>query len=104
MRLTIDYKLILFYGRHYDENRQNELTMPWQRKTKGSNTTAPTPVAFELYDLKKDPMEMHNVVNDPKYKDVFESLKARLKELRIQTGDTDEEYPKIKEIIEKQLM
>ena len=101
---TNDYKLILFYGRHYDENRQNELTMPWQRKTKGSNTTAPTPVAFELYDLKKDPMEMHNVVNDPKYKDVFESLKARLKELRIQIGDTDEEYPKIKEIIEKQLM
>ena len=40
----------------------------WWLRDKGSHKVVQTPVAFELYDLKKDPMEMKNVANDPEYK------------------------------------
>lgn len=44
--------------------------------------------AWELYDLKKDPKEMHNVYKDPKYKSIVESLMQRMKKLQEQYKDT----------------
>ena len=38
---------------------------------------------WELYDRKKDPQEMMNVINDLKYTDVVNDLKVRLSELQI---------------------
>jgi arylsulfatase A-like enzyme len=35
--------------------------------------------SWELYDLKKDKSEMHNLVNDPEYAKVIERLKTRIK-------------------------
>ena len=99
---TKDYKLILFYGRHYDEKTMGTPSMWWLRD-KGSHKVVQTPVAFELYDLKKDPMEMKNVANDPAYKDVLKDMKVRLAKLREKVGDTDENYPEIKEIIDNAL-
>lgn len=99
---TKDYKLILFYGRHYDEKTMGTPSMWWLRD-KGSHKVVQTPVAFELYDLKKDPMEMKNVANDPEYKDVLKDMKVRLAKLREKVGDTDEKYPKIKAIIDNAL-
>ena len=96
---TKDYKLILFNGRHYDEKTMGTPSMWWLRD-KGSHKVVQTPVAFELYDLKKDPMEMKNVANDPEYKDVLKDMKVRLAKLREKVGDTDEKYPKIKAIID----
>jgi len=43
---------------------------------------------WELYDLQKDPREMNNVLNDPKYANVVEELKAELKRLRKKYKDT----------------
>jgi arylsulfatase A-like enzyme len=43
--------------------------------------------AFELYDLKDDPDEMHNLYGDPKFADIVKKLSARLEELRRETGD-----------------
>lgn len=38
--------------------------------------------AWELYDLKKDRQEMHNLYNDPKYPKVVQDLKSRLYDLQ----------------------
>lgn len=45
--------------------------------------------AWELYDLEKDPAEMHNVINDPAYSGVLTDMQAELKKLQIQYNDTD---------------
>ncbi len=43
---------------------------------------------WELYDLKNDPEEMHNIYNDPQNADVIKELKAELARLRTQYKDT----------------
>jgi len=47
------------------------------------------PQEFELFDLKNDPHEMHNLINDPAYKDILERLKARMIALRKELKDPD---------------
>ena len=41
----------------------------------------------ELYDLEKDPHELHNVAADPKYADVLKDLRERLKAWQVKTRD-----------------
>jgi N-sulfoglucosamine sulfohydrolase len=41
----------------------------------------------ELYDLGKDPHELHNVANDPAYREVMQSLRADMKKFQTQTHD-----------------
>ena len=45
---------------------------------------------WELYDRLKDPSEVNNVYNNPKYKDVVERLTQELKEMRIKYKDSEE--------------
>ncbi len=45
---------------------------------------------WELYDRKKDPMEMKNVYNDPAYAEIVADLKERLAELREYYKDSEE--------------
>jgi len=47
------------------------------------------PQEFELFDLQNDPHEMHNLINDPAYKDILEQLKARMIVLRKELKDPD---------------
>ena len=42
----------------------------------------PTPPAWELYNLKKDPHEMNNVYDNPAYAEIVKKLKKRFKTLR----------------------
>jgi hypothetical protein len=42
---------------------------------------------WELYDLKRDPREMKNVLSDPSYAKIVKELKAELKKLRAQYKD-----------------
>jgi len=42
---------------------------------------------WELFDLEKDPYELHNVYDDPAYTDVVKELKAELRRLQDQVGD-----------------
>jgi len=44
---------------------------------------------FELYDLEVDPGERHNLAGVPKYRPVVEQMKARLGQLRKETGDDE---------------
>ena len=56
---------------------------------------------WEMYDLKKDPSEMENIYEKQKNSPIVHRLKKELYELKLQYGDTDEEYPEMKEIEEK---
>lgn len=42
---------------------------------------------YELYDLQKDPDEVINLVNDPKYAEVFQELARKLKDFQKRTRD-----------------
>lgn len=44
---------------------------------------------WELYDLKNDPHEMHNLYDDPKYLEIRENLIKALRETQLKYGDTD---------------
>ncbi|MCP4376237.1 MAG: sulfatase [bacterium] len=74
------YKLIFFYGCTPGGGRQ-------------------TPVAWEFYDLKKDPSEMKNEYANPEYKKIITAMKAELKKTREELNETDQKYPKIQKII-----
>ncbi len=45
--------------------------------------------AWEFYDLKTDPTEMHNRIDDPAMQNRIAAMKKRLVELRRQYGDSD---------------
>jgi arylsulfatase A-like enzyme len=81
---THNYKLIFYYGTGLGLN--------------GTTDSWKTPVAWELYDLKKDPYEMKNVYDDPKYKKEVNRLKKELTQLKKVYGDTDEKYPELQKI------
>ena len=75
------YKLIFFYG----------------CTPKGAKQT---PAAWEFYDLKNDPFEMHNLYANPEYREIIAKMKAELKRTREDLDETDEKYPKIQTIID----
>jgi len=41
----------------------------------------------EFYDLKKDPFEIKNLINDDEYYDLIVNMKSRLESWRLKTGD-----------------
>ena len=41
----------------------------------------------ELYDVKTDPFQIRNIINDPKYKSVLEDMRERHKKWTLETGD-----------------
>jgi N-sulfoglucosamine sulfohydrolase len=43
--------------------------------------------AFELYDLEKDPDEIHNLANDPEHAKVLSELKKKIRAFQERTGD-----------------
>ena len=77
---TKDFKLIFFYGLPLDApGAKHARTRP----------------GWELYDLRDDPGEMHNVYGRPAYAKVAQDLKAELLRLKAEIGDTDERYPEL---------
>ena len=79
---TKTHKLIFFYGCGY----------------KGENQTPP---GWELYDLAKDPHELDNVYDDPAYAKVAVELKTKLAAMRAANGDTDEDRPEVKRVVDE---
>jgi arylsulfatase A-like enzyme len=93
---TQDFKLIFFYGLPVSMGDLGKPSMPWK---KNSYRIEPTPPAWELYDLRKDPQEMHNVYTDPAYREVAAKLKQQLRQTREELSETDEKYPHLQEVI-----
>lgn len=94
---TKDYKLIFFYGVDY-KVRSGE-AQKWANNP-ASMSAFQTPAAWEFYDLRKDPYETDNRYNDPSCKEVIESLKYQLFELRKELNEEDLNYPHIQKIID----
>lgn len=89
------YKLIFYYGLPYkleDIGKRALGTAP-------ANLIRQTPAAWEFYDLKKDPEEVVNLYNDPKYKKIIDKMKSQLLQTRKQLNETDKKYPHIEEVI-----
>ncbi|MCP4782613.1 MAG: sulfatase [Fuerstiella sp.] len=76
------YKLIFFYGCRPDGSEQ-------------------TPVAWEFYDLQKDPFEMHNLYGVAQYKSIVDAMKVELRQTRKNLNETDAQYPQIQAIIDQ---
>jgi arylsulfatase A-like enzyme len=53
------------------------------------------PVTWELFDLIKDPQEMHNLYSNPKYKQLQTPLKKKLYAMIVKYGDTATIEPSI---------
>ena len=92
---TKRYKLIFFYGMDYTNQHAGKVV----EGRDGNRYWNSTPVAWEFYDLEKDPLEMHNRYSDPAYKAVIGQLKEQLKAERETIGDTDADHPRIKQAI-----
>ncbi len=57
--------------------------------------------AWEFYDLKKDPKELHNAYNDSEYAPIISKMKKELLKLKKEAGDTDENFPVMKKIMDE---
>lgn len=88
---TDRYKLIFYYGCD---------VFPNGRTGWGTRSEWRTPPAWELYDLKKDPMEMNNVYSNPEYAKVLAELKVQMTDVREEMDETDANYPHIQKIID----
>lgn len=96
---TKKYKLIFFYGVDYTDTHNKKKV----EDKDGNRFWESTPAAWELYDLEKDPNEMLNQYANPKYAEIVKKLKQKLFETREEIGDTDEQFPRIKNIIKENL-
>lgn len=56
---------------------------------------------WELYDLRKDPLEMHNLYRDPRYRNIIKKLKKELLQQKKQYGDEDSARPLMQQIHEQ---
>jgi len=94
---TKDYKLIFYYGSFW-RPKEEYSKFYWAKQYYGIDQD--TPPAWELYDLKNDPEELHNRYNDPAYKEIIATLKAELKKQREELNETDANFPELQKIIE----
>jgi uncharacterized sulfatase len=92
---TKDYKLIFFYGRFWKDTRVERNIEGW-----GNRYDFETPVAWEFYDLKKDPQEMQNEYSNPDYKNIIADLKNQLSQKRTELNEEDTNFMHIQEVIE----
>ena len=88
---TATHKLIFYYGLPHDPENPR-MPAAWKPQT---------PPAWELYDLQVDPHELQNVIDDPAYATVAANLKQQLAAMRAENGDTDEQFPHIKAVVEE---
>jgi hypothetical protein len=81
------YKIALFYGQALDK--------------KGASKEASVP-AWEFYDLKKDPHELHNAINDLEYDEIIKEMKTQLILERKKYGDSDKDFPIMTELLKNE--
>lgn len=95
---TKKYKLIFYYAQPYKAEEVGQKSMQWLA---ASHPIQPTPVAWEFYDLSKDPTESVNCYGDPNYQTIIQELKQQLIAERLALGETDENYPRFAKVIDQ---
>ncbi|WP_238857916.1 sulfatase family protein [Poritiphilus flavus] len=95
---TKRYKLIFFYGKYWVDT--DDPNAAWNKNSWGNDFTRHTPVAWEFYDLEKDPKELNNLYGNPEYAETIADLKRQLKQLRADLNETDANYPHIQNVID----
>jgi len=60
-----------------------------------------TPPGWELYDLRVDPLELTNVINDPEYAAAVVDMKQRLAEKRKTIGDTGAQSADVEQVVQE---
>ena len=93
---TKKHKLMFYYSQPYKEEEVGQKSMFWMDV---SHKIQPTPVAWEFYDLEKDPTESVNRYDDPAYAETIAELKEKLIELRKEFNETDENFPRFERVI-----
>ncbi|MEM9888645.1 MAG: sulfatase [Bacteroidota bacterium] len=93
---TDDYKLMYYYGEHYDTTWNGRGSMWWKEE---SYPITPTPKAWEFYDLKKDPQEMVNRYEEQSYQDIIKDLKMKLRQMRVALKETDQTYSHLEQVV-----
>jgi arylsulfatase A-like enzyme len=83
------YKLAFFYGQDLG------------KKGASKETTLPS---WEFYDLKEDPKELNNAINQGKYETIIADMKLQLKEERKKYTDQDEDYPVMRDILSQAML
>ncbi len=96
------YKLIFFYGSDFFKVPSNRKELDWSMKNNKdlNRFHENTPAAWEFYDLKEDPHEMHNQYANAAYTKIISKMKLDLKRTRNELNETDEKYPHIQTIID----
>ena len=94
---TKQYKLIFFYGMHFDPSSK-----PKDGQGRHWYENGYTPAGWELYDMLADPQEMNNLYGNPEYASIAARLKRQLRQLREETKDieTDKKFPHLKKVID----
>lgn len=92
-----DSKLILYYGADFTDVHGGRKI----ENRDGNRYWKTTPAAWEFYDLKKDPHEMHNRYADPAYRDEITALKAELAKMYESIDEGDKDLPRLRELIKK---
>ena len=95
---TKTHKLIFYYGRYWVDTDDPNAT--YNKESWGNDFTRKTPVAWEFYDLTKDPKELNNAYGNPAYKEIIADLKQELKQLREDLDETDKNFPHIQKVID----
>ncbi len=75
---TERYKLAYFYDKNTGPDGRTSV--------RGAKAGVRDPF-WEFYDLKEDPLEVHNLIDEKRYQDQIQALAKRLIELRKQYGD-----------------
>lgn len=81
---TNQYKLIYLYGQPLRNGYDDPATEP----------------TWEFYDLQKDPKELNNLYDKREYQDEINELKNQMIQLKEQVGDSDDQYPVMKGLLE----
>ena len=92
------YKLIFYYGMHYNLEKLGTPSMPWK---KNSFMIEQTPAAWEFYDLQTDPNEINNLYAHPEHQALIAEMKQELLLARKELNEEDVAYPHIQKIIDE---
>jgi arylsulfatase A-like enzyme len=96
---TRGWRKSLYYSYDYEKqfpytpNVRGVRTDEWKYVHYPNGDSKPDQYKAELYNLKNDPLETNNLINEPKYADKVRELRAELHRLMAQTGALPDKMP-----------